>query len=105
MGATEASTYNLMKEIGKCVTAAPGVQLDSLGNGIQDLVQLRDCDSQEDFLTALREGVRSRYSHTLRKPPLAGVAVPQRTASLLVTLLFVFHRVVLLLESQFTQLH
>ena len=72
MCATEASTYNLMKEIGKCVTAAQGIQLDSLGNGIQDLVQLRDCDSQEDFLTALR-GVRSRYSHTLRKPPLAGV--------------------------------
>ena len=48
-----------MEELGKCVTAV---------QGIQDLVQLRDCKSQEDFLTALREGVRSRdYSHTLKK--------------------------------------
>ena len=66
----------LIKELEKCVTAAQAVQLDSLGIGIQDLVQLRNCNSQEDFLTALREGVRSRdYSHTLRKPPLAGVVV------------------------------
>ena len=36
----------LMKELGKCVTAAQAVQLDSLGIGIQDLVQLRDCNSQ-----------------------------------------------------------
>ena len=65
-----------MKELEKCVTAAQAVQLDSLGIGIKDLVQLRDCNCQEDFLTALREGVRSRdYSHTLRKPPLAGVVV------------------------------
>ena len=66
-----------MKEIGKCVTARQAVRLDSLGIGIQDLVQLRDCNCQEDFLTALREdGVRSRdYSHTLRKPSLAGVTV------------------------------
>ena len=64
----------LMKELGKCVIAAQTVQLDSLGIGIQDVVQLRHCNSQEDFLTAL--GVRSRdFSHTLRKPPLAGVAV------------------------------
>ena len=57
------------------MTAAQAVQLDSLGIGIQDLVQLRDCNSLEGFLTALR-GVRSRdYSHTLRKPPLAGVVV------------------------------
>ena len=80
MGAAEASTYKkttLMKELGKCVTGAQAVQLDSLGIGIQDLVQLRDCNSLEGFLTALREeGVRSRdYSHTLRKPPLAGVVV------------------------------
>ena len=78
MGAAEASTYKkstLMKELWKCVTGAQAVQLDSLGIGIQDLVQLRDCNSLEGFLTALR-GVRSRdYSHTLRKPPLAGVAV------------------------------
>ena len=65
-----------MKELEKCVAAAQAVQLDTLGIGIQDLVQLRECNSQEDFLTALREGVRSRdYSHTLRKPPLAGVIV------------------------------
>ena len=65
---------SLMKELGKYLTAAQAVQLDSVGIGIQDLVQLRDCNSQEDFLTALREGVRIRdYSHTLRKPPLAGV--------------------------------
>ena len=65
-----------MKEIRKCVTAAQSVQLDSLGIGIQDLVQLRDCNSQEDFLTAVTKGVRSRdYSHTLKKTPLAGVAV------------------------------
>ena len=51
----------LMKELGKCVTAAQAARLDSLGIGIQDLVQLRDCNSQEGFLTALREkGVRSR---------------------------------------------
>ena len=79
MGAAEASTYKkstLMKELWKCVTGAQAVQLDSLGIGIQDLVQLRDCNSLEGFLTALREGVRSRdYSHTLRKPPLAGVVV------------------------------
>ena len=78
MGAAEASTYKkttLMKELWKCVTGAQAVQLDSLGIGIQDLVQLRDCNSLEGFLTALR-GVRSRdYSHTLRKPPLAGVVV------------------------------
>ena len=66
----------LMKELEKCVAAAQAVQLDILGIGIQDLVQLRECNSLEDFLTALREGVRSRdYSHTLRKPPLAGVIV------------------------------
>ena len=66
----------LIKELGKCVTAAQAVQLNFLGIGIQDLVQLRDCNSQEDFVTALREGVRSRdYSHTLRKPPLASFAV------------------------------
>ena len=80
MGAAKASTYKkttLMKELWKCVTAAQAVQLDSLGIGIQDLVQLRDCNSLEGFLAALREeGVRSRdYSHTLRKPPLAGVVV------------------------------
>ena len=79
MGAAEASTYKkstLMKELWKCVTGAQAVQLDSLGIGIQDLVQLRDCNSQKDFLTALREGVRGTdYSHTLRKPPLAGVVV------------------------------
>ena len=58
------------------MTAAQAVKLDSLGIGIQDLVQLRDCDSQEYFLTDLREEVRSRdYSHTLRKPSLASVAV------------------------------
>ena len=59
------------------MTGAQAVQLDSLGIGIQDLVQLRDCNSLEGFLTALREeGIRSRdYSHTLRKPPLAGVVV------------------------------
>ena len=50
-----------MKELGKCVTAAQAARLDSLGIGIQDLVELRDCNSQEGFLTALREkGVRSR---------------------------------------------
>ena len=66
----------LIKELEKCVTAAQAVQLDSLGIRIQDLVQLRDCNSLEGFLTALREGVRSRdYSHTLRKPPFAGVVV------------------------------
>ena len=66
-----------MKEIGKCVTAGQAVRLDSLGIGIQNLVQLRDCNSQEDSLTALREdGVRSRdYSHTSRKPSLDGVTV------------------------------
>ena len=78
MGAAEASTYKkstLMKELWKCVTGAQAVQLDSLGIGIQDLVELRDCNSLEGFLTALR-GVRSRdYSHTLRKPPLADVVV------------------------------
>ena len=83
MGAAEASTYKnttLMKELGKCMTAAQAVQLDSLGIGIHDLVQLRDCNSLEGFLTALREGVRSRdYSHTFRKPPLAGVVVVQAT--------------------------
>ena len=58
------------------MTAAQAVQLDTLGIGIQDLVQLRDCYSLEGFLTALSEGVRNRdYSHTLRKPPLAGVVV------------------------------
>ena len=58
-----------MKELGKCVTAAQAAQVDSLGIGIQDLAQLRDCNSQEGFLTALREkGVTNRdYSHTLRK--------------------------------------
>ena len=62
----------LMKELEKCVTAAQAVQLESLGIGIQDLVQLRNCNSLEGFLTALREGVRSKdYSHILRKPPLA----------------------------------
>ena len=68
---------NLMKEIKKCVTAGQAVRLDSLGIGIQDLVQLRHCNSQKDFLTALREdGVRSTdYSHTLRKLSLAGVTV------------------------------
>ena len=67
---------SLMKELGKYVTVAQAVQLDSLGIGIQDLVQLRDCNSQEDVLTALTEEVRSRdYSQTLRKPPLAGIAV------------------------------
>ena len=54
-----------MKELGKCVTAAPAARLDSLGIGIQDLVYLRDCNSQDGFLTALREkGVQSR---TLRE--------------------------------------
>ena len=55
--AAEASTYKkttLMKELGKCVTAAQAARLDSLGIGIQDLVQLRDCNCQEGFLTALR---------------------------------------------------
>ena len=47
-----------MKELGKCVTAA---RLDSFGIGKQDLVQLKDCNSQEGFLTALREkGIQSR---------------------------------------------
>ena len=66
-----------MKELGKCVTAAQAALLDSLGIGIQNLVQLRDSNSQEDFLTALREkGVRSRdYSHTLRKLPLVSTDV------------------------------
>ena len=45
----------LMKELGKCVTAAQAARLDPLGIGIQDLVQLRDCNSLESFLTALRE--------------------------------------------------
>ena len=60
-----------MKELGKYVTAAQAARLDSLGIGIQDLVQLGDCNSQ-GFLTAQREkGIRSRdYSHTLRKPLL-----------------------------------
>ena len=82
VGAAEASTYKkstLMKELWKCVIAAQAVQLDSLGIGIQDLVQLRDCNSLEGFLTSLR-GVRSSdYSHTLRKPPLAGVVVIPET--------------------------
>ena len=62
-----------MKELGKCVTAEQAEPLESLGIGIQVLVQLRDCNSQEGFLSALREiGVRSRdYSHTLRKPLLS----------------------------------
>ena len=51
----------MMKELGKCVTAAQAAWLDALGIGTQDLMQLRDCNSQESFLTALREkGVRSR---------------------------------------------
>ena len=37
------------------MTAAQAVQLDSLGFGIQDLVQLRDCNSLEGFLTPMRE--------------------------------------------------
>ena len=41
----------LMKELGKCVTAAQAAWLDSLGIGIQDLMQLRDCNSQLGFLT------------------------------------------------------
>ena len=71
------SKTTLMKELGKCVTAAQAARLDSLGIGIQDLVQLRDCNSQEDFLTALRyKRVRSRdYSNTWRKPPLASTDV------------------------------
>ena len=44
-----------MKELGKCVTAAHAARLDSLGIGTHDLVQLRDCNSQEGLLTALRE--------------------------------------------------
>ena len=45
----------------KCVTDAKAVLLDSLGIGIQDLVQLCDCNSLEGFLTALRDkGVTSR---------------------------------------------
>ena len=55
----------LMKELGKCVTAAQAVQLDSLGIGIQDLVQLRDSNSLEGFLTALREGVEVGTTLTL----------------------------------------
>ena len=52
---------SLMKELGKCVTAAQAAWLDSLGIGTRDLVKLRDCNSQEGFLTTLREkGVRSR---------------------------------------------
>ena len=60
----------LMKELGKCVRALQAAQLDSIGIGIQDL---RDCNSWEGFLTALREkGVRCRdYSHILRKSQLA----------------------------------
>ena len=46
-----------MKELGKCVAAAQAVQLDSLGIRIQDLVQLIDCNSQESFLTALRDEI------------------------------------------------
>ena len=50
-----------MKELGKCVTAAQAARLDSLGIGTHDLVQLRNCNSQEGFFTALKEkGVRSR---------------------------------------------
>ena len=50
-----------MKELGKCVTAAQAARLDSLGIGTHDLVQLRDCNSLEGFLTAQRKkGVRSR---------------------------------------------
>ena len=66
-----------MKELGKFVTAAQAVQLDSLGIGIQNLVQQRDCNSLEGFLTALKEeGDRCRdYSHTLSKQLLAGVVV------------------------------
>ena len=78
MGAAEASTYKKNHpELGKCMTAAQAAWLDSLDIGIQDLVQLRDYNSQKGFLTALREkGVTSRdYSHTLRKPPLASTDV------------------------------
>ena len=50
-----------MKELRKYVTAAQAARLDSLGIGTHDLVQLRDCNSQEGFPTALRvKGVRSR---------------------------------------------
>ena len=50
-----------MKKKGKCVTAAQAARLDSLGIGTHDLVQLRDCNSQEGLLTTLREkGIRSR---------------------------------------------
>ena len=61
----------------KCVTVAQAVRLDSLGIGIQNLVQLRDYNSQEGFLTALREKeIRDRnYSHTLRKTSLASTDV------------------------------
>ena len=63
----------LMKELGKCVTAAQAARLYSLGIGTHDLVHLRDCNSQEGFLTALREkGVRSRaLSEKLQKDLLA----------------------------------
>ena len=67
-----------MKElgkIGKCVTAAHAARLDSLGIGKQGLMQLRDWNSLEGFLTALREEVRRDYTHTLRKTPLASTDV------------------------------
>ena len=79
MGSAEASTWkkHYPDKEWNCVTAAQAARLDSFGIGIQDQVQLRDCNSQEGFLTALRvKGVRSRYSsHTLRKPPLASTDV------------------------------
>ena len=80
MGAVDANIYkknNSDEGIRESMTAPQAARLDFLSIGIQDLAQLRDCNSLEGFLTALSEkGVRSRdYSYTLRKAPLAATGV------------------------------